>query len=86
LKQKSRWVRALQYAAFENVPANRLEKFIQARGGLAGCARWSARVDRKQRRPEGDWDLLTGQKAEKGVGQPPNTAPGFTMDDLGLSL
>jgi hypothetical protein len=55
-KQKSRWVRALQYAAFENIPTNRLENFIQAHGGLAGCARWSARVDRKPRRPEGDWD------------------------------
>jgi hypothetical protein len=60
-KQKSRWVRALEYVAYEEVPAKIFRRFIRARGGLAGCARLAAQVNRKRRRPrrdcgEGDWD------------------------------
>jgi hypothetical protein len=56
LKQKSRWTRALEYAANEEVPPKKLRKFIHAHGGLAGCARLSAQVTRKRRRPGGDWN------------------------------
>jgi hypothetical protein len=60
-KQKSRWVRALEYAYSENVPAKGFRKFVRRHGGLAGCARLAAQVDRKRKRPrrdcvEGDWD------------------------------
>jgi hypothetical protein len=55
-KQKSRWVRALQYLSFEHVRPREFRKFIAANGGLAGCARLAARVDRKRSRPGGDWD------------------------------
>jgi hypothetical protein len=55
-KQKSRWTRALEYAANEEVPPKKLRKFIHAHGGLAGCARLSAQVTRKRRRPGGDWN------------------------------
>jgi hypothetical protein len=61
LKQKSRWVRALEYLASEDVPTQEFKRFIRANGGLAGCARLAAEVSRKRRRPggdcvEGDWD------------------------------
>jgi hypothetical protein len=60
-KQKSRWVRALEYAYSENVPAKGFRKFVRRHGGLAGCARFAVQVDRKRKRPqrdcvEGDWD------------------------------
>jgi hypothetical protein len=54
--KKSRWVRALEYAAHEGVPAKRLGKFIRAGGGLAGCARMAVNANRKRRRPGGDWN------------------------------
>jgi hypothetical protein len=55
-KQKSRWVRALEYVAFKHVPAKDFRKFIRARGGLAGCARLAVHVNRKRRRLGGDWE------------------------------
>ena len=60
-KQKSRWVRALEYIYSEDVPPSRFRKFVRAKGGLAGCARLAAQEHRKRRRPrlnngEGDWD------------------------------
>jgi hypothetical protein len=59
-KQKSRWVRALEYVAYEDVSANTFRQFVLANGGLAGCARSAALANRKRRRsrreaPEGDW-------------------------------
>lgn len=54
-KQKSRWVRALQYIYSENVPLSQFRKFIQAHGGIAGCARMAVHVSRKRRRSGGDW-------------------------------
>lgn len=56
LKQKSRWVRALQYVSSENVPPKHFRTFVRLRGGLAGCARLAVRVARKRRRPGGDWN------------------------------
>jgi len=59
-KQKSRWVRALQYTYAENVPVKKFRPFLRRHGGLAGCARLAVSVKRKRRRPrrdcpEGDW-------------------------------
>jgi hypothetical protein len=59
-KQKSRWVRALEYIYAEDVPARRFQTFVGHNGGLAGCARLAAQMKRKRQltrrdRPEGDW-------------------------------
>lgn len=59
-KQKSRWVRALEYINSQNVPAKRMRQFARRHDGLAGCARLAVEVKRKRRRPrrdclEGDW-------------------------------
>jgi hypothetical protein len=54
-KQKSRWVRALEYAVHEDIPTKRLNNFIRTRGGLAGCARLAARSCAKRRCPYGNW-------------------------------
>jgi hypothetical protein len=56
LKQKSRWVRALEYVAKEATPVKHFRKFIGAHGGLAGCARLAANMNRKRRRPGCDWN------------------------------
>jgi hypothetical protein len=55
-KHKSRWVRALEYVHSQNVLPSDFSNFIRARGGLAGCARLAVGVNRKRRRPGGDWD------------------------------
>lgn len=60
-KQKSRWVRALEYIYSEDVAPSQFRRFISGHGGIAGCARQAVRVNRKRRRPrpdcaEGDWD------------------------------
>lgn len=59
-KQKSRWVRALEYVYSQDVPATRLRQFARRHDGLAGCARAAVEIKRKRRRslrdyPEGDW-------------------------------
>jgi hypothetical protein len=59
-KQKSRWVRALEYIYSEDVPAKEFRKFVRRHEGLAGCARLAVPVNRKRRQPrrdcfEGDW-------------------------------
>lgn len=54
-RQKSRWVRAIEYVASEGVPLRQFRRFLRRHGGLAGCARRAAMVNRKRRRPEGDW-------------------------------
>jgi hypothetical protein len=56
LKQKSRWVRALEYICSENVSPFQFRKFVRAHGGLAGCAHLAASVSRKRARPGGDWN------------------------------
>jgi hypothetical protein len=58
LKQKSRWVRALEYVYSENVSPSRLRKFIRSHGGIAGCARLAASVNRKRGRPGGRLERL----------------------------
>ena len=54
-EQKSRWVRALEYIHSENVSPSQFRKFTRTRGGVAGCARLADGVNRKRRRPGGDW-------------------------------
>lgn len=46
---KSRWVRALQFAASQNVASGNLEDFLNRCGGIAGCARGSAARQRPAR-------------------------------------
>jgi hypothetical protein len=55
-KQKSRWVRALEYIYSESVPPSQFRRFVRARGGIAGCANLAVDVNRKRRRPGGDWN------------------------------
>jgi hypothetical protein len=55
-RQKSRWVRALEYVHSENVSPPRFRKFIRTHGGIAGCARMAVNVNRKRKRPGGDWN------------------------------
>lgn len=54
-KEKSRWVRALQYASFKDVSPSDLRKFFEARHGIAGCARLAAKHDPRQNRQRDDW-------------------------------
>lgn len=56
LKQKSRWVRALEYVFSESVSPSQFRKFVRTHGGLAGCARLAVNLNRKRRRPGGDWN------------------------------
>lgn len=56
LRQKSRWVRALEYVASENIPAHEFRRFVRAHHGLAGRARLAVTVNRKRRQPGGDWN------------------------------
>lgn len=54
-KQKSRWVRALQYAADEKTAASDLEELFRLKGGVAGCASNAARFDPKRETARDDW-------------------------------
>jgi hypothetical protein len=54
-KQKSRWVRALQYASSKSTSGKDLRRFFQARQGIAGCARLAAKQQPKQDRRRNDW-------------------------------
>jgi hypothetical protein len=56
VKQKSRWVRALEFVHSEDVPPAQLRRFIGDHGGVAGCAREAVRMNRKRWRPGGDWN------------------------------
>jgi hypothetical protein len=52
-KQKSRWVRALQYAWLQHVLPRHLVEFFQQRKGISGCAGFAARLQPKK---AGRWD------------------------------
>jgi len=56
LKQKSRWVRALEYVHSEDVSPSQFRKFIGGHGGVAGCAHLAVKISRRRRRPGGDWN------------------------------
>jgi hypothetical protein len=49
LKQKSRWVRALEYISSKDVSPSRFRDFVRTRGGISGCARRAVRVARKRK-------------------------------------
>lgn len=55
-KQKSRWVRALQFASSEDQPTKGLTRFFRARRGIAGCARLAAKHQPKKDRRKSSWD------------------------------
>jgi hypothetical protein len=55
-KQKSRWVRALEYLTSKKVPTQQFKRFVRANGGIAGCARLAADVNCKRNGPVGVWD------------------------------
>jgi hypothetical protein len=54
-KQKSRWVRALEFAAKENTPSAGLSDLFRSKGGVAGCARQAARLAPKKTITRDDW-------------------------------
>lgn len=53
LKQKSRWVRALEYVHSENVSPSHFRKFVRHCGGLAGCAALASRQGQPQTEASG---------------------------------
>jgi hypothetical protein len=55
LKQKSRWVRALEFAAEEKTAAKELKELFRSKGGVSGCAGNAARFDPKRRTNRDDW-------------------------------
>jgi len=54
-KQKSRWVRALQYASSEDASADELRSFFRSSQGVAGCAHLAAKHQPKQNRRRNAW-------------------------------
>jgi hypothetical protein len=48
IKQKSRWVRALEYVSSKNVSPSRFRGFVRTHGGISGCTRRAVRVGRKR--------------------------------------
>jgi hypothetical protein len=54
-KERSRWTRALDYAASKNASATDLEEFLRSRNGISGCARLAAKHDPRQNRARDDW-------------------------------
>jgi hypothetical protein len=54
-KQKSRWSRALEFAALTKVTPNGLPKFFQNRSGIAGCVRSAAEEKPKKNIDRNDW-------------------------------
>jgi hypothetical protein len=54
-KQKSRWSRALEFAAMRKVTPNDLPTFFKDSSGIAGCARLAAKRKLKKNRYRDDW-------------------------------
>ena len=54
-KQKSRWVRALQYASSEDASADELRSFFRSSRGVAGCAHLAAKHQPKKNRHRNAW-------------------------------
>jgi hypothetical protein len=54
-KQKSRWSRALEFAAWTKITPNDLPKFFRNSSGIAGCARFAAKRKPKKNRYRDDW-------------------------------
>jgi hypothetical protein len=54
-KQKSRWSRALEFAALTKVTPDDLPEFFKNHSGIAGCARFAAREKPKRNMDRNDW-------------------------------
>jgi hypothetical protein len=47
LRIRSRWIRALEFAAAKNIASDDLPKFLRANGGIAGCADLASKTGTK---------------------------------------
>jgi hypothetical protein len=56
-KQKSRWSRALEFAAFTKATPDQLPTFFKNHSGIAGCARLAAKPKTKKNTDRDDWAL-----------------------------
>jgi hypothetical protein len=54
-KQKSRWSRALEYAALTEVTAENLPRLFKSHSGIAGCACLAAKQKPKKNMYRDDW-------------------------------
>jgi hypothetical protein len=54
-KQKSRWSRALEFAALTKATADDLPKLFENSSGIAGCARSAAKEKPKKNMDRNDW-------------------------------
>jgi hypothetical protein len=54
-KQKSRWTRALEFAALTNTHPDDLARLFKRMSGIAGCARFAAKRKPKKNRYRNDW-------------------------------
>jgi hypothetical protein len=54
-KQKSRWSRALEFAALTKVAPENLPKLFKNHSGIAGCARRAAKQNPKRETDRNDW-------------------------------
>jgi hypothetical protein len=62
-KQKSRWSRALEFAAFTKATPDQLPNLLKNHSGIAGCARWAAKQKTKKKTYTYDWapDIRPGE-------------------------
>jgi hypothetical protein len=56
-KQKSRWSRALEFAALTKARPDQLPNLLKNHSGIAGCARWAAKQKTKKTTDRDDWAL-----------------------------
>jgi hypothetical protein len=54
-KQKSRWSRALEFAAFTKATPEQLLNLFKHHSGIAGCARWATKQKPKKETYRNDW-------------------------------
>jgi hypothetical protein len=54
-KLRSRWIRALEYALCTNTDPEELLELLRHNGGIAGCAKLSAKKEPKRGPPRDDW-------------------------------
>jgi hypothetical protein len=54
-KQKSRWSRALEFAASTKAKPDQLPNLLKNHSGIAGCARWAAKQKTKKKTERDDW-------------------------------
>jgi hypothetical protein len=62
-KQKSRWSRALEFAASTKAKPDQLLNLLKNHSGIAGCARWAAKQKTKKKTYRYDWasDIRPGE-------------------------